>query len=972
MCKNDEKINKYNHFGGLRMKRFLTALALILIVCLWLTNISFSQEIIVDIAGKKSTYTGSVYSIELNGVWIPTQTPCIVLSGVAYVPLREVFQDYLGMTVGYDSGSGTAYVQKGSKRMDFSLNNQVIYKNGVKADTSLPVASVNGNTMVPLSLTAGYFGYTVSAKDNSKILTIQWNNKEENSAIVKEAKLTGNVSKITYYTESGKEIVFIETSAGKIIKDYVLVPMESNPYYRLCVQFGDAVMDKPGSLNVYAGSIQQVRFAQADIENKIANIVIEVNSNPKYSVNVVSNGIKITVEATEQPINPEPTVTPKPTEIPKPTATPTQTPTPAPTASPAPTPAVTITPTPIPTPMPVAPTPTPVVKEVGTGALRYTLEDENVIVWLDGINLEKEIKSNPDKYSIEYRNIEKILQVKMPLNGSIKTQVLPGNSILYGIIASESKLHNELNIRISGKDDFNWVLASNGNTGTKIIISDGVGTTPTPTPTSKPAIPTPVPVTPMPTPAAAKPSPTPRPATPTPTSVPTSGDLVNRSGGDRTSTVSYVAGSDQIIIDTVALKDYKIFRLANPARIVIDLYDNVVESKEVEEPNGRLYTKIRTGQYDKTTARIVLEIPENVDFESKVDGNSITLKLSYSGIKNLALTGDVGSFSIKLTGTGIREKFEKNMTDIIIEDDRGMKSFTFVFPNGIIDLGNGKLEVGDNVMKSVATLTSGKSAFLSITRQRDDVQYKISYTSNSDEVIIESYTGTGNRTGPDGNTNPGTDTGTDTGNDTGNETGSKTESESKPETGKNPDTGDTQNPVPGGKLVVLDAGHGGTDPGAAYGKEEKWYNLDITLRLEKLLKAKGVNVKLTRSTDVFVGLDERAEMANEWGADVFISIHNNALMKAMHGTMTFYYPTSYKGKEYATIIQNDLLRNLGSNDLGVKSANFVVLKKTKMPAVLVEIGCLTNDEELARLNTEEYRQKAAESLCESILKIISK
>lgn len=75
---------------------------------------------------------------------------------------------------------------------------------------------------------------------------------------------------------------------------------------------------------------------------------------------------------------------------------------------------------------------------------------------------------------------------------------------------------------------------------------------------------------------------------------------------------------------------------------------------------------------------------------------------------------------------------------------------------------------------------------------------------------------------------------------------------------------------------MLDAGHGGYDPGATQGKGEKWYNLDITLRLEKILKSKGVRVKLTRSSDIFVGLEERAEMANDWGADVFISIHNNS------------------------------------------------------------------------------------------------
>lgn len=86
--------------------------------------------------------------------------------------------------------------------------------------------------------------------------------------------------------------------------------------------------------------------------------------------------------------------------------------------------------------------------------------------------------------------------------------------------------------------------------------------------------------------------------------------------------------------------------------------------------------------------------------------------------------------------------------------------------------------------------------------------------------------------------------------------------------------------------------------------------------------------------------------------------------------MTFYYPTSYKGKEYASIIQNDLIKNLRTNDIGLRSDRFVVLKNTKMPAVLVEIACLSNDSDRAKLDTEEFRQKAAESLAESILKIV--
>ena len=200
----------------------------------------------------------------MNGIWIPTQTPCVVISGFAYVPLREVFGNYLGMIVGYDENNGTAYVQSGSKRMDFNFSNQAIYKNGVKFDTDLPVASINGNTMVPLTLTASYFGLTAMAKDENKVLTIQWNGKDENTAIVKESNVSETVEKISYYTENGNEIILIETGANIISNHYVLVPMDGNAHYRLCVQFGNADINVPGKLDVYSGSIQQIRYAQVD------------------------------------------------------------------------------------------------------------------------------------------------------------------------------------------------------------------------------------------------------------------------------------------------------------------------------------------------------------------------------------------------------------------------------------------------------------------------------------------------------------------------------------------------------------------------------------------------------------------------------------------------------------------------------------------------------------------------------------
>ena len=128
---------------------------------------------------------------------------------------------------------------------------------------------------------------------------------------------------------------------------------------------------------------------------------------------------------------------------------------------------------------------------------------------------------------------------------------------------------------------------------------------------------------------------------------------------------------------------------------------------------------------------------------------------------------------------------------------------------------------------------------------------------------------------------------------------------------------------------------------------------------------------MTREDDSYVGLYERAYIANDMNATLFVSIHNNAYYSKYKGTETLYYPSSGSGfnsKRFAQIVQAELISALGTNNRGiVERPNLVVLKATKMPAVLAEIGFMTNEEELARLKTEEFRQKAAQALCDAIL-----
>lgn len=186
----------------------------------------------------------------------------------------------------------------------------------------------------------------------------------------------------------------------------------------------------------------------------------------------------------------------------------------------------------------------------------------------------------------------------------------------------------------------------------------------------------------------------------------------------------------------------------------------------------------------------------------------------------------------------------------------------------------------------------------------------------------------------------------------------------------------------GGKqyVVVIDPGHGGWETGAAYGGiKEKDLNLDIAKKLKALLQSEGITVHMTRSGDTNVGLSQRAEMANRLNADMLVSIHNNAsLTKSVTGTMTLYYPysTAYKNnlssKALAGIIQNEAAKSLGSRNIGIiQRTDLTVLRVAKVPAVLVEVGYMSNSNELNKLKTDAYRQKAAEAIKNGIIKALN-
>jgi len=186
--------------------------------------------------------------------------------------------------------------------------------------------------------------------------------------------------------------------------------------------------------------------------------------------------------------------------------------------------------------------------------------------------------------------------------------------------------------------------------------------------------------------------------------------------------------------------------------------------------------------------------------------------------------------------------------------------------------------------------------------------------------------------------------------------------------------------VPSGinnKIIVIDAGHGGKDPGAvgAGGLKEKEVTLDIALRVYQLLKTNTkARVYLTRDKDQYVSLNERSAMANSLGADTFISIHINAAENGIEkGIETYaHYNSPEEAWALGWYIQESLVKELGLSNRGLKADNFHVVRETKMKSVLLEIGFISDRAEENLLKQSSTREKAARAIYQGILTYYNK
>ncbi len=176
--------------------------------------------------------------------------------------------------------------------------------------------------------------------------------------------------------------------------------------------------------------------------------------------------------------------------------------------------------------------------------------------------------------------------------------------------------------------------------------------------------------------------------------------------------------------------------------------------------------------------------------------------------------------------------------------------------------------------------------------------------------------------------------------------------------------------------VVIDPGHGGPDSGAigVNGLRETDVVLDISKIVSKLLKEKGIKVKMTRNNEIDVDLFPRVALANRTKADIFVSIHANASRgkkRNINGIETFYY--SRKGRLLAEKIQKELLKvSPGSPDRGVRRGRYFVIKRTNMPAVLAEIGFVTGRLDARRLEKKIHRKRVAHAIAKGIIEYLKR
>lgn len=388
----------------------------------------------------------------------------------------------------------------------------------------------------------------------------------------------------------------------------------------------------------------------------------------------------------------------------------------------------------------------------------------------------------------------------------------------------------------------------------------------------------------------------------------------------------YSGGAEEVVATLDLLHGHEVTRVSDPDRLFIDL-PNTTFSRMAGQLNvaGRFVRSVRYAQYGENSTRMIIDLQGQPLYEIITEDDRLTVRLYQSPFDNIRYSKDGEKVIVEIEGCDLEDKYSANTSS------RGRRC-TISFPASEADISSGVLNINDEFLDYIdIRVDSSTNTARMILSAKDICRYSITSSRGERKTVITI---------------------------------------SKPE-------------VPGNtediKLVVIDPGHGGTETGAVFGELlEKNFNLDIAVRLNALLKKKNIKTYMTRDDDINVDLYDRADIANELNAALFISIHNNAIGDPDYGgTMTLYHPDEkpYRGmtgKRLAEIAQEKMLEILGTKDRKIiPRPNLVVLRETKMPAIIAEVAFMTNKQDRESLLNEEFRQKAAQALCNAVVQALS-
>ena len=370
---------------------------------------------------------------------------------------------------------------------------------------------------------------------------------------------------------------------------------------------------------------------------------------------------------------------------------------------------------------------------------------------------------------------------------------------------------------------------------------------------------------------------------------------------------------DIIEIESDGALGANVFTLSDPTRIVVDIPNVKSELNDTLNVKALKYVFAgRSGMFTDTTLRLVFEVGDLTEYSYSENGNGGTLTIFRSSLQNMSYNGSKDVLYL--------EKETSFKTGSVSFEDHYLDGyFDVVLPKDLSDVyGEGTYHIGDDVVESVEVINkSGKTTL----RFRQNRISCYSIREESDRYVI--YV-------------------------------------------KNPqDVYD--------KVLVLDAGHGGKDPGASgNGLVEKNLTLTILQKVNKELD-KDIKVYLTRNSDTYPDNNSRAKMANQI-ADAMVSIHMNAAENTLvNGTETLYKNHSndtgetLTSKQLATLIQNNIIDATGNNNRGtVHRTDLLILNGTTVPAVIVEVAFLSNVGDALKLSQESYQDIVAEAIADAI------